>query len=205
MGNKLKELRTKRGISQAAVAEFIGISRQMYNKYENGEVEPTVKAVKLLCKLYNISYDQLLNDSVTSLGNKVSYSKNSDSYNCMEVASPSVSYGVGQGAGSGSLESEKYGIKNYLSEIMTLIPKLLYSEKAKLLSALAQSMSADVEAGKLAQKYQNNSVQNTTFVCEKILDYKAFADGFNKIKELTEENEFNSQGKKWTREEMHER
>lgn len=179
MGNKLKDLRTKRGLSQSAVAEFIGISRQMYNKYESGEVEPTVKAVKLLCKLYNVSYEQILDDDELK-SNKSNYGI---------LSSPTVAY-----------SANKYGTKNNFLEIMNLIPGLLYSEKAKLLTALAQSMTADVEAGKIAQRYQSSqSVTNKT------PDYKSFADGFAKIKELTSSVDFNSHGKKWTREEMNER
>ena len=66
MNNKLKELREKRGLSQAEVAQEIGISRQMYNKYERGDTEPSLSAIKALCTLYNVSYEELLNSPAYS-------------------------------------------------------------------------------------------------------------------------------------------
>lgn len=48
MKDILRVLREKNNLSQASVAEYLGVSRQMYMKYESGENEPTVKMVVLL-------------------------------------------------------------------------------------------------------------------------------------------------------------
>ena len=42
MKELLRSLRNKNNYSQSAVAEYLEISRQMYNKYENGTAEPSL-------------------------------------------------------------------------------------------------------------------------------------------------------------------
>ena len=189
MWKKLKEFREKRGLSQSAVADFIGISRQMYNKYENGEVEPSVKAVKALCTLYAVSYEDLLGKTDDSNAEKkVTYSIPEDSGRLM-VASPTLSYGA-------------YGTTNVLNQIMLLLPKLLYAEKAKLLTTLAQSMSNDVEAGKLAAKVRSERLNHEE---PAVPTYEESMNATKKLREYAEKIHFNSKGVTWTREDMHER
>lgn len=181
---KLKELREKRGLSQAAVADFIGISRQMYNKYENGDVEPSLKAVKSLCELYNITYQELLGETQIDLSEKKQFSYDKSDDGAKEIASPTPAYGV------------NYGTTNVLAQIMELLPKLLYSEKAKLLTTVAQSMSNDVEAGRLAQRKRKEP---------RVPTYEEWKHGMEEIRKITEDMGFNTHGIKWTREELHER
>ena len=50
MNEMLKKLRSLHNYSQSYVAEYLNVSRQMYIKYESGEVEPSVKVVKELCE-----------------------------------------------------------------------------------------------------------------------------------------------------------
>lgn len=183
MENKLKFLREKRGLTQAAVADFIGISRQMYNKYESGEVEPTLKAVKSLCTLYAVSYEELLG--------KVDSSKTVDYGDFIEegelnVATPDLAFGT----------------TNVLAQIMELLPKLLYAEKAKLLTTLAQSMSNDVEAGKYAAQARPQRLKKKE---PREPSYEEFNKSLEKSKKVMENIHFNTQGIKWTREELHER
>ncbi len=56
----LRELREKRGLSQNAVAQAIGVSRQAYNFYENNKRDPDTSTVKALADLYGVSADYLL-------------------------------------------------------------------------------------------------------------------------------------------------
>lgn len=58
-GKRLKELREKRGWSQADVAKRIGVGRTTYLKYETGENRP-VRKIHELSELYGVSYDYLL-------------------------------------------------------------------------------------------------------------------------------------------------
>jgi len=62
MKDTLKYLRMQNNFSQNQVAEYLGISRQMYIKYESGETEPTVKLIRELSKLYKVTYDILIDD-----------------------------------------------------------------------------------------------------------------------------------------------
>lgn len=57
---KLKDLRTERGLTQADVAKIINTSQQYYGKYENGIRPLTIEHLITLCKFYNVSADWLL-------------------------------------------------------------------------------------------------------------------------------------------------
>ena len=202
MCKKLKEFREKRGLTQAAVADFIGISRQMYNKYENGEVEPSVKAVKALCTLYAVSYEELLGKADSSEKEAV-YSIPGD-FSGMCVSSPEPVYGAGGGIyGTANGTSQGvYGTANVLNQIMELLPRLLYAEKAKLLTTVAQSMSNDVEAGKLAAKVRPERLNHAE---PEVPDYETAKHAGARFREYAAKIHFNSNGIKWTREDMHER
>lgn len=60
MKETLKALREQFNYSQNTVANFLGISRQMYIKYENGDVEPPVKTIVALCGLYKVPYEYII-------------------------------------------------------------------------------------------------------------------------------------------------
>ena len=198
MCKKLKELREKRGLTQAAVADFIGISRQMYNKYESGEVEPSVKAVKALCTLYAVSYEELLG-AADSSEKEADYYIPGD-FSGMRVSSPEPVYGAG-GGNYGTAQGV-YGTANVLNQIMELLPRLLYAEKAKLLTTVAQSMSNDVEAGKLAAKVRAERLNHAE---PEVPSFETYDEALKRTKALMSSIHFNSKGIKWTREDMHER
>ena len=54
------ELRTKKGLSQDALAEKIFVTRQAVSRWENGETVPNTDTLKLLSKLYDVSINTLL-------------------------------------------------------------------------------------------------------------------------------------------------
>ena len=58
--DNLSMLRRIHGLSQEAVAERIGISRQAYAKWESGATVPDVEKCSLLAELYGVSIDSLL-------------------------------------------------------------------------------------------------------------------------------------------------
>lgn len=60
IANRLVELRKKRGFSQEALAEKLGISRQAVSKWERAESSPDTSNLITLAKLYNVSLDELL-------------------------------------------------------------------------------------------------------------------------------------------------
>ena len=58
-GDRLRALREKKGMSQEAVADFLGISRTAYNKYESGVIKP-VRKLEGLSRLFGVSADYIL-------------------------------------------------------------------------------------------------------------------------------------------------
>lgn len=56
----LLELRTKKGLSQDALAEKIYVTRQAVSRWENGETVPNTETLKLLSKFFNVSINTLL-------------------------------------------------------------------------------------------------------------------------------------------------
>lgn len=58
--NRLKELRTARGLSQEQLAERIDVSRQVITKWENGSGTPKIENLLALAKYFGISVDSLL-------------------------------------------------------------------------------------------------------------------------------------------------
>ena len=123
----LRSLRNKNNYSQSAVAQYLEISRQMYNKYENGTAEPSLKNIKKLCELYKVSADLFLGN-IKNDDNKVVFSYDSQTSAGLKVASPAVPYGKAPG---------KPDSKNLLAELIRLIPLLRLSEQISLMSRLA--------------------------------------------------------------------
>lgn len=58
--NRLVNLRKQAGLSQEALAEKIGVSRQAVSKWERAEASPDTDNLILLAKLYGVSLDELL-------------------------------------------------------------------------------------------------------------------------------------------------
>lgn len=60
IANRLVNLRKSNNLSQEALAEKLGISRQAVSKWERAEASPDTDNLILLARLYNISLDELL-------------------------------------------------------------------------------------------------------------------------------------------------
>lgn len=60
LGNNLFQARKKVGLSQEAVAEKLGVSRQTISKWETDETLPDIYQSKKLSNIYNISLDDLI-------------------------------------------------------------------------------------------------------------------------------------------------
>lgn len=69
---QLKILRKQKGLYQKDVANFLGVDRTTYVKYENGVSEPDNDTLVKLAELFNVSVDYLLgretNDIYASIG-----------------------------------------------------------------------------------------------------------------------------------------
>lgn len=56
----ITELRTKKGMSQAELAEKVFVTRQAVSRWETGETQPNTETLKLLSKLFDVSINTLL-------------------------------------------------------------------------------------------------------------------------------------------------
>ena len=57
--NRLKEARTESGISQAQLAEMVGVSRNTISSIETGQLNPTAKLALVLCIALDKKFEEL--------------------------------------------------------------------------------------------------------------------------------------------------
>lgn len=73
--NRIKELRTERGITQADLAKILKISDRAVGYYENGDREPDYSTLLKIADYFDVSIDYLLGASDIKKPNE---SKNTD-------------------------------------------------------------------------------------------------------------------------------
>ena len=56
--NRLKEIRTEKDLSQARLAELVGVSRNTISSIETGQFSPTAKLALVIC----IALDKMFED-----------------------------------------------------------------------------------------------------------------------------------------------
>ena len=157
MKDSIKALREKHNYSQSYLATYLQVSRQMYIKYESGEVEPPVKVVVALAKLYSVSYSQIIDDEFSPNKEKVSYKIHQDSES--EVASPIVSYGFSSKKSKTQLALVTTALENLSEEALIsvsafvkmlqaeqIIPKQPSSKSKKAFFDLAGKISLDSDS-----------------------------------------------------------
>ena len=59
MTNCLRDLRSRRGLTQEALAELAGVSRQTINSIETGRFEPSLSLALILARLFKIPVEQM--------------------------------------------------------------------------------------------------------------------------------------------------
>ena len=57
--NRLKEARTEKGLSQAALATLVGVSRNTISSIETGQFNPTAKLALILCVALDKKFEEL--------------------------------------------------------------------------------------------------------------------------------------------------
>lgn len=62
LGQKLKEIRKRFGLSQEQLAEIMNVSRQAITKWENDGGLPDISNLQELSKVFGVTVDYLLND-----------------------------------------------------------------------------------------------------------------------------------------------
>ncbi len=67
IGDKIKALRKKRGLSQIGLAEKIGLSFQQIQKYEKGLTQITVKRLQQIAEVLNVSIQSFFDEDDLAL------------------------------------------------------------------------------------------------------------------------------------------
>ena len=57
--NNIKEVRTEKKLSQAALADLVGVSRNTISSIETGQFNPTAKLALLLCVALKKKFEDL--------------------------------------------------------------------------------------------------------------------------------------------------
>lgn len=57
--NRLKEIRTERGMSQSDLAQTVGVSRNTISSIETGQFCPTAKLALILCIALDKKFEEL--------------------------------------------------------------------------------------------------------------------------------------------------
>lgn len=67
LSQTLKELRTKKGVTQDDMAELLNIKRQTYSAYERGISTPDIAALNKIAEYFNVTVGYLVEQENTSL------------------------------------------------------------------------------------------------------------------------------------------
>lgn len=67
ISSNLKVLRKEKLLTQAQVADSIGVNSSTYNKYESGNVEPNLSTLLAMAELFEVSVDKLLREDIPPL------------------------------------------------------------------------------------------------------------------------------------------
>jgi transcriptional regulator with XRE-family HTH domain len=59
-GERIKELRLKKGVTQRQMADTFGITERNYQRYETGVVDPTASNATKLADFFEVSVDYLI-------------------------------------------------------------------------------------------------------------------------------------------------
>ena len=62
IGEKIKELRTEKGLSQKKLSELIGASQKAIDYWERNVNEPKASFIIALDKAFDISFDEFFSD-----------------------------------------------------------------------------------------------------------------------------------------------
>lgn len=76
IGDRLKELRKRRGIFQVDLAEILSVSKGAVAMWETNKREPDTEMLKRIANYFNVSLDYLLENETDNSAAKTSYNDN---------------------------------------------------------------------------------------------------------------------------------
>ena len=62
LGDRIKEYRETKKMTQNELAELLEVSTATISKYETGALEPSIESIKRLADIFNITIDELIKD-----------------------------------------------------------------------------------------------------------------------------------------------
>ena len=68
IGQRIAELRKQNGLSQEALGEALGVTRQSISKWESGSSTPELEKLLALSECFNITLDELVREEYGSQG-----------------------------------------------------------------------------------------------------------------------------------------
>ena len=71
LADRIKDLRTRAGLTQQELAARLHVSRQAVTKWESGRGVPDVENLRAMARLFDVSVDHLLDDAAAPLGDAV--------------------------------------------------------------------------------------------------------------------------------------
>lgn len=85
LDDTIRRLRENSGFTQQQVAEVLNIDRSTYAYYETGRTSPSINTIRKLVKLFNVSYEMLLDAGY----NELTFSDNKPAYKTA-INSPNI-------------------------------------------------------------------------------------------------------------------
>lgn len=64
---RLKDLRKRKGLSQVALSERLGLSKSTIGAYETGDITPSLEALNTIADFFNVGLDYLLGEDDGSM------------------------------------------------------------------------------------------------------------------------------------------
>lgn len=71
IGNRIKQLRKEKGMTQERLAELLGISFQAVSKWENNIALPDITLVPRLARIFGVSTDELFAYNLQEIENDI--------------------------------------------------------------------------------------------------------------------------------------
>lgn len=66
LGNRIKELRTSKMMTQKELAEIVDVSKSAISKYESDMLEPNIRVQILLARTFDVTVDYLIGNTDTN-------------------------------------------------------------------------------------------------------------------------------------------
>jgi transcriptional regulator with XRE-family HTH domain len=68
LGEKIRQIRSEKGLSQAALEKISGVNSKLLSKYENERIVPTADTLKKIAEALEVSADYLIFDNAPKSG-----------------------------------------------------------------------------------------------------------------------------------------